>query len=97
MKYLAITVALVLLAMSLKCSESYLSQETNDKRMVLYLLINRVPLEEWEPAYIAVLKDTTPEEYADFLMTDETSKGYFLKAPKSLFDMIMADYVSKRA
>lgn len=97
MKYLAISVALALLVMSMKCSEPYLSQDVNDKRMVLYLLINRVPLEEWEPAYIAKLKEIKPEQYAEFLVTDETSKGYFLKAPKSLFDMIMNDYVSRRS
>ena len=96
MKYLAITVALVLLALSMKCSEPYLSQDVNDKRMVLYLLINRVPLGEWEPAYIAKLKEIEPEQYAEFLVTDESSKGYFLKAPESLFDMIMNDYVSRR-
>lgn len=77
MKWLLILVAIVLLIMACQKSETFLSEDTNDKRMIVYLVNNEVPLEEWEPRYIDMLIKTDIEEFKSFLDTDETMVGYF--------------------
>ena len=93
MKLLVILVAIVLLVMAFKKSESFLSEGTNDKRMIVYLVINRVPLKEWEPRYIDMLAMTDMEQFSDFLDSDETMVGYFSKSnvlKQTILDGIMS-------
>lgn len=91
MKWLLILVAIVLLIMAHHKSEAFLSEDTNDKRMIVYLVINRVPLKEWEPRYIDMLTKTDKEQFKSFLDTDETMVGYFSQSSelkKSILDGI---------
>lgn len=93
MKWLLILVAIVLLMMAHHKSESFLSEGTNDKRMIVYLVNNEVPLGEWEPRYIDMLTKTDMEEFKSFLDTDETMVGYFSQSSelkKSILDGIMS-------